>query len=274
MNYRHGYHAGNFPDVMKHAVLVMLLERLKQKPQPFSVIDTHAGAGLYDLTADMAQRGGEFRHGIVRVLERSGAPAELAPYLDLVRRRNPDVGARAYPGSPLLIRDSLRDDDRLQALELHPDDAALLRRSLGGDKRVSVHAGDGYLAMKALLPPTPRRGLVFVDPPFEVTDEFERIARAAAQGVKRWPTGQFAFWYPLKEPGTASGLLAELHMLGVEMLAVELWVQALETPGGLNGSGLALLNPPWQFDQLLERTMPWLSDALARGRGAGWRLVR
>ena len=194
MNYRHGYHAGNFPDVMKHAVLVMLLERLKQKPQPFSVIDTHAGAGLYDLTADMAQRGGEFRHGIVRVLERSGAPAELAPYLDLVRRRNPDVGARAYPGSPLLIRDSLRDDDRLQALELHPDDAALLRRSLGGDKRVSVHAGDGYLAMKALLPPTPRRGLVFVDPPFEVTDEFERIARAAAQGVKRWPTGQFAFW--------------------------------------------------------------------------------
>ena len=186
MNYRHSYHAGNHTEVFKHSVLVLVLQHLLKKPGPFTVLDTHAGAGLYDLTSDNAEKTGEAVDGIGRVIDRD-VPAASA-YLDLIRRLNP-IALQSYPGSPAIVQAFLREDDLLIACELRKDDAALLRANMKGDRRVSVHCRDGYAAMHAFLPPPTRRGLVFIDPPFERPDEFARLADGLNFGIQKWPTG-------------------------------------------------------------------------------------
>jgi len=269
MNYRHLYHAGGFADVFKHIVLSLVLARLAAKETPFCVLDTHAGIGRYDLQLPEAQKTGEYRQGIGRLLPVPDAPPELSPYLDLIRSLNPDGGLRWYPGSPLLEQRLTRPQDRLVLMELHPEDARDLRRRFADDPRIGVHHQDGYLGLKAFLPPKERRGLVLIDPPYEARDELAQAATALQAAHRRWPTGVYLLWYPIKDRPPIRRFHAGLKAAPVpKMLAVELLVQADDSPERLNGSGLILVNPPWQLDRTLKSLLPWLGDKLQQAKGA------
>ncbi len=273
MNYRHIYHAGNFADVVKHATLALLIERLKAKDTPFCVLDTHAGIGRYDLSAPEAQKTGEFRAGVLRLLEaeRRRLPAELDPYLSVVRGLNKGKpGLRWYPGSPRLALDLMRPQDRLVLFELHPDDARTLGALFAGDRRVSVTNADGYIALKAVLPPKERRGLVLIDPPFERKDEFERLARGLRHAHRRWATGQYALWYPIKARAPVQAFHDTLRASGIaRILAAELLLRPATDPEQLNGCGLILVNPPWRMDATLKALLGKLAEFFAAARGGG-----
>lgn len=269
MNYRHAYHAGNFADVHKHATLALVLEYLKRKETPFLYADTHAGIGDYDLASVQAEKTGEWKGGIGRVLAESQPPAELIPYLDAVRALNPDGGLRFYPGSPAVAAALARPCDRLALCELHPDDAATLRRRFAADRRIGIHHMDGYVALKAMLPPPERRGLVLIDPPFEVRDELQRMRAGLVQAMKRWPTGGYALWYPIKDRAAIERFHADLAMLGPpKTLAAELMIRSGDDPARLNGCGLVVINPPWKLDEALANLMPWLAKVLAPDEGS------
>jgi 23S rRNA (adenine2030-N6)-methyltransferase len=279
MNYRHAYHAGNFADVVKHAVLAALIERLKTKDTAFRVIDTHAGTGVYDLTATEAARTGEWRDGIGRLW---GVSLEthlhqlLRPYLDAVAACN---GASSpaplsrYPGSPWIARHLFRRQDRLTAVELHPSDTVALQRQFGGDFQVRTIALDGWLALGAFVPPKERRGLVLVDPPFEESDEFERMTDAFAAAYRKWPTGIFLLWYPVKNLTAVDRMRLTLVRTGIgRLLRAELTVRERDTSETFNGTGLILCNAPWRFDEALKTLLSGLTPLLAQGAGAGWHL--
>ncbi len=271
MNYRHAYHAGSFADVLKHAVLALVVGHLRRKEAPFVVLDTHAGIGAYDLAGIEAGKTGEWQQGIGRVLAAATPPPALAPYLDAVRGLNPDGGLRWYPGSPVLARALLRLHDRLALVELHPEDHAGLRRRFAGDRAVGIHHMDGYVALKALLPPPERRGCVLIDPPFEAKDEGARLCRGLAEALRRWPTGTILVWYPIKARSVVDRLHADIAMLAPPpTLVAELLLRSADDPFRLNGSGMLVVNPPWQLDQALAELLPWLTDVLAP-EGGSWR---
>lgn len=269
MNYRHAFHAGNFADVFKHALLVLAVAHLKTKDKPFFVLDTHAGTGLYDLQGTQAGRTGEWADGIGRLLDASEAPAALAPYLEAVRA----VGPGRYPGSPTLVRHLMRDDDRLFLCELHAEDAAALRRIMGRDERVKVEARDGYAALKAVLPPKERRGLVLIDPPFERRDEFAACERALREGAKRWGSGTFAIWYPIKDPLEVAAFQARVAEMALgKTWACDLYIRRPESGRPrLDGCGFVFLNPPFPVVQAAGDWLPDLAGLLAQGEGAGLR---
>ncbi len=273
MNYRHAFHAGNFADVVKHAVLVLLVQSLKRKDTPFCVIDTHAGIGRYDLSGVQAQKTGEFRQGVTKLLEAdaSSLPAGIKPYLSLVRAMNKGVPAlRWYPGSPRLSLDLLRPQDRLVLLELHPEDAKTLASLFAGDKRAKVHNLDGYTALKAFLPPKERRGLVLIDPPFEKTNEFEQVVRGLRQAYRRWAGGHYLVWYPIKGRGPVEAFYDDLRASGIpQILVAEFLLRKSGDPDRLNGCGLVLVNPPWQLDTELDALLPALAKILTSERGGG-----
>ncbi|TDR43136.1 23S rRNA (adenine2030-N6)-methyltransferase [Tahibacter aquaticus] len=271
MNYRHAYHAGNFADVLKHSVLVGLIEALKQKQTPFCYFDSHAGRGRYDLHGEEALKTREFSDGVMRLLDASRLPAALHVYLNLVRALNGNRGGHdisVYPGSPLLASLLLRDGDRAQLCELQPEEAGHLRSLFRGDARVAVHERDGYEALKSLLPPKEKRGLVLIDPPFEAQDgEFRLIEAALKQAQARWPTGIYAIWYPIKLRQQLAGFHRWLKGSGFgKVLLAELLVHPDNSALRLNGSGMAIVNPPWKFDRQLEELLPVLSQHLAQGR--------
>ncbi|TJW39086.1 MAG: 23S rRNA (adenine(2030)-N(6))-methyltransferase RlmJ, partial [Mesorhizobium sp.] len=221
MNYRHAYHAGNFADVVKHVVLSRLVEYLKQKDKAFRVIDTHAGIGRYDLSSSEAHKTGEWQGGIGRLIdaEPSGAAAALlAPYLDAVRSLNPDGAVKKYPGSPLIARHLLRKQDRLSAIELHPQDVAKLKALFASDFQTRVIELDGWLALGAHLPPKEKRGLVLVDPPFEEEGEFDRLVEGLQRAHKRWPGGIYALWYPVKDRKAVAAFRKALKETGIPKL--------------------------------------------------------
>ena len=268
MNYRHGYHAGNFADVLKHTALCELLRLLTAKDKKLFVLDTHAGAGGYDLAGGLARRSGEAEAGIARLAAapRAGMPPAVVRYLAAVaaydRKFGPPGGAiRRYPGSPRLVRAALRPGDRFIACELHPADALALKREFAGDRAVEVRQADGYKALKALMPPPERRGLVLIDPPFEAADEFERLLRALRQAVRRFATGCYALWYPIKDEA-AAGFANELAAFKV--LTLELHMEAIE-PGRLAACGLAVINPPWRFEEAMRDALPWIAGHLGPG---------
>ena len=197
LSYRHAFHAGNHADVLKHFVLVQIARYLGQKDAPFWIVDTHAGAGCYDLTGDHAQKLGEYRDGIGRLWERKDLPPALADYVDLVRRCNSGAQLRRYPGSPWLAAQCLREEDRLRLFEMHPSDLKLLQANFKeGGRRISVTAGDGFAGLKALLPPPPRRALVLTDPSYETRNDYLNVVKAMEDGLKRFATGTYAVWYP------------------------------------------------------------------------------
>ena len=276
MNYRHAFHAGNFADVVKHLILVRILDYLKRKQAAFRVLDTHAGIGLYDLEGDEAGRTGEWLEGIARLVETSLPPAaaELAkPYLDAVKAQNPDGHLRFYPGSPLITRSLLREQDRLFALELHPADAEALRENFAGDFQTRVTHLDGWAALGTHLPPKEKRGLVLIDPPFEEKGEFTRMVQGLVKGHRRWPGGIFAFWYPIKEPREVEAFVADLKGTGItKILRLELTIRAPSTPARLFGTGMIVVNPPYALEEEMRVLLPALAGLLAdEGRG-GFRI--
>jgi len=241
VNYRHAFHAGNFGDCVKHALLVWLIRALQRKPGGMLVLDTHAGIGRYDLDAGPATRTGEFSAGILRLLADPAEP--LSDYLDLVR----ELGL--YPGSPALARALLRPQDRLACCELHPEDVAALRSTFAGEPQVAVHRRDAWEALGALLPPPERRGLVLIDPPYEATDEFSRLADGLRLGHARFATGVFAAWYPIKHRAPVRAFHAALRESGIrDIVAAELWLRAPLDAARLNGCGLLVINPPYRFE--------------------------
>jgi 23S rRNA (adenine2030-N6)-methyltransferase len=272
LNYRHAFHAGSFADVFKHAVLCRLLDYLRQKPAAFRVIDTHAGAGLYDLASPEATRGGEWREGIARLLAAQlpdKAAALLAPYLDVVGALNAPGALKTYPGSPALVQAWLRPQDRLIACELEPMAQAALARAMRRDPRVRTPAIDGWTALAAYVPPKERRGLVLTDPPFERDDDFPRLAQGLAVAHRKWPSGQYLLWYPIKGRTEPDALAKRLRRLGIpKILRAELIFSSLSDPTRLNGSGLIVVNPPWTLEAELKQLLPLLADVLGReGKG-------
>lgn len=265
MNYRHGYHAGNHTEVFKHTALVALLDLLGQKSKPMMVLDTHAGAGLYDLRSAMALKTGEAGSGIHKLLGRVH-PA-LEPYVSLVREvGGPDMAR--YPGSPEIIRRLLRDGDRLVACELHPEDIETLRVHLSHDKRVAIHHRDGYAAIRAFVPPPERRGLVFIDPPFERTDEASELVRTLVEGLAKWPTGTFAAWFPIKDMRVVDRLSAALVGNGLRKLLLTTFLPYPIDGTRLAGSGLFTCNPPWRFDDRMAGICESLGDAFPGSRSS------
>jgi 23S rRNA (adenine2030-N6)-methyltransferase len=272
MNYRHAYHAGNFADVVKHAVLARMLVHLRDKPAAFRVIDTHAGAGCYDLGGVEAGTTQEWRDGIGRLMSaRLAAPvgALLAPYLDAVTALNPGGGLSTYPGSPALAQALLRRHDRLIACELEPRAAAALENHLRGDARAKAIAIDGWTALAAYVPPKERRGLALVDPPFEQPDEFSRLAQGLAAAHRKWPTGSYLLWYPIKDDAEVAGFARRLVRLGIaKTLRVELILATAGPDMGLRGSGLIAVNPPWTLHNEIEVLLPALGEVMSRGAKA------
>lgn len=270
MNYRHAYHAGNFADVMKHASLAIIINYLKLKEKPLFILDTHAGTGRTDLAGTEAQKTGEYKDGIARILTCEHQHELLKPYLETLARlgcEGPEP--TSYPGSPLIAYTLSRPQDRLSFCELHPEDAGTLRANFHRDKRATVHEIDGYSALKSMLPPKERRGLVLIDPPFEQRTEFERILQEIEVFHARFATGTAMIWYPIKDPLMSGAFVEHLEHSGPEKtLRAELFIRACDDPKRMSGCGLIIINPPWKLDEQLASLFNWLKDILAQGPGA------
>ena len=265
MNYRHIFHAGSFSDVFKHWVLTLLLDKLIEKPTPFCVIDTHAGLGVYDLKHINAQKTLEQDSGVQRILQKELDPAFLSYYKILTSNNNP---SEIYPGSPKIIQYFLRETDRLFAAELHQEDYLSLSENFRADKRVKTLHQNGYEAIKAILPPKEKRGLIFIDPPFEETDEFAQVINALQDGLKRFAHGIYAVWYPIKDQHQVSKFYAALKQLPVtKCLSVELNANEPNL-NQLNSCGMVIINPAWQLDTKLGENLPKLLKYLDFNRGS------
>ena len=271
MNYRHAYHAGNFADVLKHTVLLALIEAMQSKPTPFCYIDTHAGSGGYPLDGFEAKKTGEYKDGIIRL-----HPAEKVPPLlqrwraGILGGKGNEQGLKHYPGSPLQVARLLRPNDSAQLRELHTEEASKLRDLFRGNPQVHVHQRDGYEALKALLPPKEKRGLVLIDPPYEAQEaEYKLIEKVLKEALLRWPTGVYAVWYPIKLRSQVQPFLRDLRRSGAKrVLRVELLVHPDDSPLRLNGSGMVILNAPWNLDDVLREPLRALASLLSRERPA------
>lgn len=271
--YRHSFHAGNFADAVKHSILTALLSAMKRKDKPLFVLDTHAGTGRYDLHGHEAQKTAEYHDGIQRLLEQPGqAPTAISTYLDVVGSLNPEGGLRWYPGSPRLTRALLRTNDRLVVTELNRPDYARLKQEFEGDRQVAVHRLDAYQGLKAFLPPAERRGLVLIDPPYERKDEYERVVTGLETAYARWPTGVYALWYPILDPGPVRRFHAAIRETGIrKILLTELSVRTPERRDRLNGTGMLIVNPPWQLDEAIRAIQAWLLERLMQETSASTR---
>lgn len=275
MNYRHAFHAGNHADVLKHVVLLALCDALTAKPAPCFVLDTHAGRGLYRLDGESAQKTGEAQDGIARLVAEGPRDSAIQRYLNAVRACRQEHGSHAYPGSPWLLAHALREQDRIAACELLPEEAAVLSDTFARDPRVSVHARDGYAAIKAMLPPRHgatrfARGLVLVDPPYEAQlEEFDIAIKALREGLARWPQGMFALWYPIKQGRALQSFQRKAAAIEAKSaLVLELLVRPDDSPLRMNGSGMLILNAPWQFDVAMRPAMAALQAALGESGAA------
>jgi 23S rRNA (adenine2030-N6)-methyltransferase len=281
MNYRHAFHAGGFADVIKHIVLVRMLTYLQDKQAPFRVIDTHAGAGVYDLTSDEARRGGEWLTGIARIMQarfsETTAPL-LKPYLDIVRAFNPKAQLVAYPGSPLIARALLRPQDRMTACEVEPKARKRLIEALRRDTQARVVDLDGWMALPAFVPPKERRGLVLIDPSFEQKNEFERLAAGFAEAFAKWPTGSYLLWYPVKSRRATDSLARDVAAaVGAgpspgKCLRLEFSVAPQEAGAALASAGLLIVNPPYTLAGELKAILPELEKPLGQGGAGRFRL--
>lgn len=268
MNYRHAYHAGNHADVLKHIVLARVLDHMKKKDKPFRVIDAHAGIGLYDLGGIEAGKTGEWEGGIGKLATPFTPEIEalIRPYREVIAALNGGPGLRLYPGSPELAVRLMRIQDRLVANELHPQDAITLERHFIRDVRVDVTSMDAEICIKAKLPPPERRGVILIDPPYELKNEAERAVKMLAQGLRRFAQGVFLVWYPLKADATAETIVNGVAALGAAAtLRIELRMREAFEGGGLAGSGVLLLNTPWTLDEELRVIVPALAHRLGLG---------
>jgi 23S rRNA (adenine2030-N6)-methyltransferase len=272
LSYRHAFHAGNHADVLKHLVQVLILHYLVGKQdKPLRYIDTHAGAGSYDLRAVFASKNREFDTGITRLWSRDDLPHALKAYVDVVRGFNSSGQLLHYPGSPAIAAQVLHAPHRLQLFELHPDDAMRLGKWARHDRRIRTAQEDGFAALKAILPPPEKRALVMIDPPYEVKTDYSTALAALQLAIKKFATGVYALWYPLLQRDEVKTLVKKLEALPVKSLLVELPVQA-EAGGGMYGSGMFVVNPPWVLQQQLEACLPYLHAVLASPEAPAWRI--
>lgn len=269
MNYQHAYHAGNFADVFKHIILVLLIEALQQKEKPFCYLDTHAGAGCYDLWGEAVQKTGEYRDGIAILAELKDIPDSLQLYLNIIKKFNPDDSLRYYPGSPVIVQQLLRLQDKMILCEIVPHVYQELRHFFTYDSRVAVHQQDAFLALKAFLPPQQKRGLVLIDPPYEIEGEFEQVTKGLKLAWQRWPQAIYAAWYPLTKRASIIQFHQQLKLTQIKpILLIELSILANDAPAGLSGCGMIIINPPWQFEEKIKTLLPWLWHVLSKA-GAG-----
>ena len=275
LSYRHGFHAGNHADVLKHCLLVALLGQLTQKDKPLYVVDTHAGAGVYSLEEGYATRLAEHEAGIGALWSRRDLPPVVEAYVAQVRRANPDGMLRRYPGSPQVAQQVLRPQDRLRLFERHPTEVRMLAdwaRDAG--RQVSVTAGDGFAGLRAVLPPPSRRGMALIDPSYETAGDYHDVLAAVRDAQQRFPTGVYAVWYPLLQRREAERLPGQLRQAALgDWLDAALRVTAPAADGfGLHGSGMFVFNPPWKLEAAMRSALPTLAAALGRDEGAGFNL--
>ncbi|BCK15113.1 23S rRNA (adenine(2030)-N(6))-methyltransferase RlmJ [Vibrio cholerae] len=268
LSYRHSFHAGNHADVLKHIVQSLILNSLQQKEKPFVYHDTHSGVGRYDLTHEWSEKTGEYKQGIARVWQQDNIPAELDSYLDAIRQLNQGETLRYYPGSPRVARAHLREQDRMVLTELHPSDYPLLEQEFDRDRQVSIYKEDGFARLKASLPPQERRGLVLIDPPYELAKEYRDVVRAIAQSYKRWATGIYAIWYPVVNRCDIDDMLEGLQGLEIrKILQIELGVAPDTNERGMTASGMIVINPPWTLESQMQTILPFLKQAIAPATG-------
>ncbi len=275
LSYRHAFHAGNHADVLKHLILIQIAEYMAEKPAPFWIVDTHAGAGRYLLESVQAAKLGEYRDGVGRLWEAKGLPKAGLDYLDFIKMLNPDGQLRHYPGSPWLARQLLRDGDRLRLYEMHSTDSKLLIECFkGSGRQVAITEGDGFAGLKAILPPPPRRALVLIDPSYETKNDYTAAVKTLQDALKRFATGTYALWYPMLTKPESRQLPEKLKRLGTDnWLHATLEVKAPARDGfGMHGSGMFIINPPWTLEKKLHETLPVLAALLAQGDGAKYTL--
>lgn len=275
LSYRHAFHAGNHADVLKHFVLMQVLQHATQKDKPLWYIDTHAGAGMYALDTGYATQNAEFDGGIMRLLDQPDLPAALANYVALVKQLNTGNQLRRYPGSPTIAQEILRKDDRMRLFELHPHDSKLLRQTFkGAGRNVMIDGEDGFASIKAILPPPSRRAVVLIDPPYEEKQDYRRVVEALKDSLQRFATGSYILWYPMLQRPEPQQMLDRLKKLELtSWLHVSLTVQSPSMDGfGMHGSGLFIINPPWTLPAILAEVMPYLVKLLGQDSGAGFAL--
>lgn len=278
-SYRHGFHAGNHADVLKHVILLATLDHFKQKDAGFWVIDTHAGAGLYDLRGEWANKKGEYLEGIARLWSANSRPLLVEHYIDAVRALNPSSDLAIYPGSPWLSLMALRPQDKLKMFELLAPEFAVLHKNLTQQRHllpraIQVQAIDGFAALKALLPPSSRRAVMLIDPPYENKQDYRHVVTAMKEAIKRFPTGTYLVWYPRVNRLEGQQMVRQLRQLPQEWLDVEVTVRKPPVDShGLFGSGMFLVNPPYTLAQALKATLPWLTQTLALDATARWQMT-
>jgi 23S rRNA (adenine2030-N6)-methyltransferase len=273
LSYRHAFHAGNFADVLKHLIQVQVLDYLLQKDKPIWYADTHAGAGGYALTSAEAQKNAEYQNGIAQLWGRDDLPQTIERYVNLVAEFNCQAGApvgelKYYPGSPWFAAQMLRDSDRLSLYELHPQEQTLLIQNLAQGRRCKVFCNDGFQGVIAALPPKERRGLVLIDPPYEIKTDYEQVVETLIQAHKRFATGTYALWYPVVERARVKRLERGLIESGIRHIELyEMGLQADTSGRGMTASGMIVINPPWTLKSQMQQLLPWLTEKLARKQG-------
>ena len=280
MNYRHHFHAGNFADVMKHVLLLQILTRLNQKDKPYRYIDTHGGAGKYDLSTSAAQKSGEFLTGIHRLVKlddsiKRNAPEGVKQYLDIVEKMREGSGKGAYPGSPWFALEGMRETDKATIFEMQRDVFQQLYMNIR-DRRAGLHERDAYEGLLGVIPPKEKRGVVMIDPPYEVErKDFPQLVELIVAAYKKWPTGCFAIWYPIKDRAMIERFEKKMFKTGIRrQLVCEVCVWPDDTPVGLNGCGLLVINPPWKFSQDADEALQWLFPHLRMSENGGHAAVR
>jgi 23S rRNA (adenine2030-N6)-methyltransferase len=264
LSYRHSFHAGNHADVLKHIVQSLILNALQQKDKPFVYHDTHSGVGRYDLTHEWSEKTGEYKQGIARIWQQNVTPYAIESYLAAIKALNNGDTLRYYPGSPRVARAHLRPQDRMVLTELHPSDYPLLEQEFQRDRQVSIYKEDGFARLKASLPPKERRGLVLIDPPYELAKEYRDVVQAIAQSYKRWSTGIYAIWYPVVNRCDIDDMLDGLANLGIrKILQIELGVAPDTNERGMTASGMIVINPPWKLESEMQEILPFLKQAIA-----------
>ncbi|AJR07114.1 23S rRNA (adenine(2030)-N(6))-methyltransferase RlmJ [Photobacterium gaetbulicola] len=268
LSYRHSFHAGNHADVVKHIVQSLILDALKQKDKPFVYHDTHSGVGRYDLQDERSEKTGEFKQGIARIWQRDDIPAEVASYIDAIKVLNNGDELRYYPGSPKVARAQIREQDRMVLTELHPSDFPLLLQEFRGDRQVRIYKEDAFARLKGSLPPKERRGVVLIDPPYELKHEYMDVVKAIKESHKRWATGTYAIWYPVVYRENIDKMLKGLEELGIrKILQIELGVEPDTEERGMTASGMIVINPPWKLESQMQAILPWLKEAIAPNHG-------
>ena len=264
LSYRHAFHAGNHADVLKHYVFSLVLDYMNLKPKPYWVIDTHAGAGMYMLDSEFAQKNTEFEDGIARLMVAKNLPESLAGFVELIKSFNTD-GLSLYPGSPKIAEYCLRANDKLRLFELHPSDCKLLIENFRGQgKQTRIELLDGFAGIKACLPPPTKRAAVLIDPPYELKDDYQRVVDCVKDSLKRFATGTYMVWYPVLQRAEPAEMISQLTHLNTDWLQLEMTVQAANIDGyGMHGSGMFIVNPPYTLPKILEDTMPVLTQLLA-----------